>query len=132
MPGLPPYNPQAQAPQPETGCCYQCFSDSIGNSQIQKNPVLVPFAPIQLCNANPSRKQLILVNTSQDIVYVGLGSAPDPGDSVTPFAYNFALTACTTSPDDGTGGIWVSDIWQGPVYVSSQGNSGVVNFTELV
>lgn len=113
------------------GCCNECYSNSIGTSNLFQNPVNVPIVPIQLCNANSSRKELILVNTSTDFVYVSLGQPPQPGNSPSPFAYSFVLAPCQAA-DDGSGGVWISDIWQGTIFLSSFSGAGVVNFTEMV
>lgn len=123
------------APQPNAnqgGCCCECYSSSIGDSQTSQNPIQVPDGSsgqdaALIANKNPSRKEIFLINTSASaIVYIGLGYKP------TTTSYSIALTNCTTSDDDGTGGIWVSDIWQGPIYALGSASGGKCNLTEEV
>lgn len=126
-----PYNPQIQAPQPgqdSGGCCCECYSSSLGNSNLQQNPVPVNAeSPIQVANVNPSRKELFLINTSAaGVVYIGLGFQP------TQTQYSLALIPCSTSDDDGTGGIWISDMWQGAIFAIAFVDGCKLNFTEQV
>lgn len=71
--------------------------------------VVVGSSAVILLFANPNRKELFIVNRGTSIIYIGLGSNP------TSTQYHLALPACS-SADDGTGGVFISDIWQGDVY----------------
>jgi hypothetical protein len=129
--GNPAYTPQNVAPQPgedKPNCCAECHSDSLGNSNILPNPITINSdTSQQVCQSNPSRKELILVNTSvTDVIKIGLGFQP------TQTNYTLALTPCINTDDDGTGGIWISDMWQGSIYAIAASDGCKVNFTEQV
>lgn len=112
------------------GCCNECYSSSIGNSGLFSNPIVIGSAALQIANGNPSRKELFLINTSTDIIYIGLGYAPSFNGNGG--SYSFALAPCLSAKDDGTGGIFVSDMWQGPIFAVSATGNGLLCFTEEV
>jgi hypothetical protein len=84
------------------------------------------FSSILAANAN--RKECIIVNTGTATVYLGLGQTP------TATAYHIALSPCTVA-NDGTGGVYISDIWLGAINAIvgtvSPPVSGTVCATEL-
>jgi hypothetical protein len=73
--------------------------------------------------SNASRKECVVANTGTTPVYLGLGQAP------TTSAYHICLAACATA-NDGTGGIFTSDIWVGAINAICS-VSGTVVVTEL-
>ena len=74
--------------------------------------------------SNTSRKEVIIVNTDVVTVYIGLGQTP------TATAYHIALSPCTTA-HDGTGGVYISDIFQGAINAIVASTSGHCVVTEL-
>jgi hypothetical protein len=74
--------------------------------------------------ANANRLEAIVVNTSTVPILLGLGQTP------TATAYDVALSACTVT-NDGSGGVYVSDIWKGAIEGIVATGSGVAVVTEL-
>jgi hypothetical protein len=110
------------------GCCNaECYSQTLGTSAKFPNPVEVDsINAVQICLPNTQRKETILVNTGTTVIKVGLGLTP------TQTAYSFALPPCNNSNDDGSGGVFVSDMWQGSIFAISDADGGSVCFTEEV
>jgi hypothetical protein len=77
----------------------------------------------QILVANGGRLEVRVVNTGTTAVYLAFGKTPSST------AYAVALSACSVA-NDGTGGVWVSDLWKGNVNAIS-GTSGTVCVTEL-
>jgi hypothetical protein len=73
--------------------------------------------------ANTKRKECIVINSDTTIIYLGLGQTP----SAT--AYHVALSACSTA-NDGTGGVFVSDLWKGAINAIGSASGGHVCVTE--
>lgn len=91
-----------------------------------QNPVPVALSAFMIARENSSRREIMLVNVGIVAIYIGYGFPP------TSTNYSVALVACS-SPNDGTGGIWINDSWKGPVFVLAGGASGgAVNFTEIL
>lgn len=85
-------------------------SNSVGSlAGNQSNPVTVPGTgqPNLVLNANPERKQLIIVNIDTDIIEVHYGA---PGSVV-------RLLTASGAFYDGTGGELDDEIWKGSVYL---------------
>jgi hypothetical protein len=78
----------------------------------------------QILGANPSRTELIIVNTGTVPVFLGLGRTP------TGTAYHVALAPCGTA-NDGTGGSFICDWWTGPVQAIAPAGGGAVCATEI-
>lgn len=78
----------------------------------------------QILATNAVRKELIITNTGTVTVYLALGQTP------TSSAYHIALAPCG-SANDGTGGVYVSDIWKGAINAITAGSAGTVCVTEL-
>lgn len=72
----------------------------------------------QILAANAGRKGLVIQNTGTTILYLVFGTST-PTTSV----YHYALSACTAN-DDGKGGAWFDDPWQGAVQALSSGSGG--------
>jgi hypothetical protein len=75
-------------------------------------------------SSNAARREVIVVNTGATIIYLGLGQTP------TATAYHVALKACAAA-NDGTGGVFVSDMWTGQINAIGSASSGTVVVTEL-
>lgn len=95
------------------------------NSSTASTPAAqtVTTSSASILAANPSRKECLVVNTGTAVVYLGLGQTP------TATAYHIALHPCL-SANDGTGGTWLSDVWQGGINAIGAA-SGTVVVTEL-
>lgn len=78
----------------------------------------------QILAANPSRAELIIVNTGTVPVLLCLGQTP------TATAYHVPLSPCATA-NDGTGGSFVCDWWTGPVEAIAPAGGGTVCATEI-
>jgi hypothetical protein len=78
----------------------------------------------QILASNVNRKECTIVNTGTVVVYLALGQTP------TNSAYHIALSPCTTA-NDGTGGVYISDIWVGAINAITASTSGTVCVTEL-
>jgi hypothetical protein len=76
--------------------------------------------------ANEYRKRLIIQNTGIYPVYLGLGAAP------TTTNYHLALAGCSNSAGDGSGGVYLDEMWKGPVFAISSTAGATVNPTELL
>jgi hypothetical protein len=74
--------------------------------------------------ANAARLEATIVNTGTTVVYIAVN-----GQVPTTTAYYIALSACSTA-NDGTGGIWISDVVKGQVQAIC-GTSGTICVTEL-
>lgn len=79
----------------------------------------------QVLAANSARKQFMIQNTGTTVLKFRL-DATDPTQTV----YHFALSACA-SADDGTGGVYVSDLYTGVVKAISATSGGTMVITEI-
>lgn len=111
-----------------------CYADALGGSQSAPNPISIPNASAagtgntQVCQKNANRKEIILVNVGTVTIFISLGQ---PATSQN---YSFALSPCAIA-NDGTGGLWISDIWQGEIHAitaNGAGSAGLLNVTEEV
>lgn len=115
----------SQPNQGGAGCCAECYSNTLGVSK-EQNPVPIDTEIVQLALPNSSRKRMIIVNTGSTTIYIGYNSG------VNASSYVYALPAVISSPNDGTGGLAIDEMWQGSVFAVSSSSGGSVNFTELV
>lgn len=79
----------------------------------------------QIVGTNPARRGLIVQNTGTTTVYLALG-----GGSPTATVYHVALKACANG-DDGSGGIYLDDAWQGAVQAIGSAPGGTLVLTEI-
>ena len=79
----------------------------------------------QLIASNSSRRQVMVQNTGTTTVYLALG-----GSNPTTTVYHLALKACTNA-NDGTGGVFITTMWNGAIQAISSAASGTVVVTEL-
>lgn len=84
----------------------------------------VSTVSIQVLAANSNRKEVIITNTGTTVIYLGLGATPTVTD------YHVALSGCTNA-NDGTGSVYVSDIWKGVINAIGSGSTGSVVSAEL-
>lgn len=105
-----------------------------GNLIVDEPPSVNSNAPAQTAVAavsvtvlasNTARHECIVVNTGTTILYLGLGQTP------TATAYHVALSACAVA-NDGTGGVYVSDVWKGAINAIGSAGGGTCVVTELV
>jgi hypothetical protein len=75
--------------------------------------------------SNTARKKCFVVNTGSTIIYLGLGQTP------TATAYHVALSPCANAPNDGSGGTFNDDTWDGAISAISSAAGGTVCVTEL-
>lgn len=75
--------------------------------------------------SNTSRKRAIVTNVGIFPIYLGLGQTP------TTAAYHVALSACSNSADDGSGGVYVLDIWDGAINAICGNAAGAVSVVEM-
>lgn len=81
--------------------------------------------PTPVLQANPSRLEVNIQNTSTDVIYLIL--TQNKGSLTN---YHIALAACGTA-GDGTGGNWTSDLWKGPIFALSSTGAGKLAVTEM-
>lgn len=74
--------------------------------------------------SNAARRECIVQNTGTTVIFLGLGQTP------TNVNYHVALKSCTVS-NDGTGGVFVSDLWTGAINAIGSAASGTIVVTEL-
>jgi uncharacterized protein YdaL len=86
--------------------------------------VAVTTASGVILAANSARKECIITNIGTTVIYLGLGATP------TAVNYHVALSGCTNA-HDGTGSVYLSDIWKGVINAISSGASGLVATAEL-
>lgn len=79
----------------------------------------------QVIASNSSRKQFMIQNTGTTVLKFRLDST-DPTQTV----YHFALQACAGA-DDGSGGVYVSDLYTGVVKAISSASGGTMVITEI-
>lgn len=79
----------------------------------------------QVLASNANRKSLMIQNTGTTVLKFTLGT-----NTVTQTVYHFALAA-STGADDGTGGVYTSDMWTGAVRAISSSAGGTMVITEL-
>lgn len=73
---------------------------------------------------NEKRKRFMVQNTGTTVIKLGLGRTP------TATAYHVALKACA-SADDGSGGMYIDEMWRGDVTAISSAAGGTCVVTEL-
>jgi hypothetical protein len=88
------------------------------------NPVAVGVAAVQLMLDNPNRTELAVSNVGTTHIYLGFGRVP------TALNYDFVLSP-SGSANDGSGGVWISDIFTGAVWAISDVAAGSVALKEL-
>lgn len=76
--------------------------------------------------ANTSRCRIMVQNTGTTILRLALGPTAPTGT-----AYHIALPPCTVA-NDGLGGTWIDDMWQGQVQAISSAAGGLCVVTELI
>ena len=74
---------------------------------------------------NSARKKCLVTNTGSTTIYLGLGQTP----SVT--AYHVALSPCGNAPNDGSGGTFFDDSWDGAINAISSAAGGTVCVLEM-
>lgn len=79
----------------------------------------------QVLAANANRRGLMVQNTGTTIIYLVLG-AGTPTTSV----YHVALKGGTAA-DDGTGAIYLDDVWTGAVQAIGSAGGGTLVLTEV-
>lgn len=84
----------------------------------------VGTSSVNVLSSNTARREVIIQNTDTTVIYIGLGQTP------TSTTYHVALKACS-SANDGTGGVYVSDLWTGQINAISSATGGHVVVTEL-
>ena len=84
----------------------------------------VTSAASNLLSANPARREVIITNTDVVVIYIALGQTP------TSSAYHVALSPCQVA-HDGTGGIFLSDIFKGQINAIVASTSGHASIVEL-
>ncbi len=87
--------------------------------------IAVGTAAVPLLAANSKRKRLIIQNTANVAVNLVFGAV-----APTATVYHMTLKAATGA-DDGTGVVYIDDMWQGDVWALSAGSATVV-VTEFV
>lgn len=78
----------------------------------------------QILAANASRKEVIITNKDVVTVYIGLGQTP------TATAYHASLSPCAVA-NDGTGGVFISDLFTGAINAIVASTAGSVVIAEL-
>lgn len=96
-------------------------ASSTSSSPLQQ---AVGTSSVNLLSANAARREVIVVNTGTTVLYLGLGQTP------TNTAYHVALKACG-SANDGTGGVYISDLFSGQINAIGSAVSGTVVVCEL-
>lgn len=99
-------------------------SETVNDPVGQVGPISAT-TPTLILQANPSRLEVLIQNTSTDVIFLIL--TQNKG-SLTNF--HIALAA-SSSANDGTGGIWISDLWKGPIYALSSTGAGTLAVTEM-
>lgn len=79
----------------------------------------------QILAVNTGRRGMIIQNTGTTVIYLTLGSAT-PTASV----YHIALKAAAAQ-DDGSGGVYLDDVWTGAVQAIGSGGGGTLVITEI-
>lgn len=80
---------------------------------------------VQILAANTSRKRVMVQNTGTTIIKISLSST-DPTQTV----YHLAIAPGSIA-DDGKGGVYIDEMWQGVVKAISSGAGGTVSVVEL-
>lgn len=83
------------------------------------NPIAVGTSPIKLMDFNECRKEVVIQNTGTTVLAIKL--APNPNYAVGDF---HVLLSAGTASRDGSGGIFVSDTWQGQIWIVSSAPGG--------
>ena len=104
-----------------------CPSSQLNQPYQPSNPVAVGLTAVKLMDANQLRKEFIIANTGTTVIAIGFG----PNPSITNGQF-VVLLAGGSSSRDGTGGTFVSDMWQGQVWAISSAVSGEIVLTEMV
>lgn len=102
---------------------------------VDTNPQVVASAPAQITQgatgarileANARRRGLLIQNTGTTVIKLVFGNT-----NPTATAYHVAL-APASGADDGTGGLYTDDAWQGPIRAISSGAGGTLVITEFL
>lgn len=84
----------------------------------------VGTSSVSVLSSNTARRECIVQNTGTTIIYLGLGQTPTTSN------YHVALKSCSLA-NDGSGGIFLSDLWTGAINAIGSAASGTVVVTEL-
>jgi hypothetical protein len=114
-------------PQIASGFDSDCPSSQLNQPFASPNPIAVGTSPVKLMDANSLRRELIIVNTGTTILAIDF--VPNP--NYTTGQFRILLPPCSSSRD-GTGGVFVSDMWQGQVWIVSSASSGECVITEMI
>ena len=74
---------------------------------------------------NAARKKFLVTNTGITTIFLGLGQTP------TITAYHVALAPCGNSANDGSGGTFFDDSWDGAINAISSAAAGTVCVLEM-
>lgn len=77
----------------------------------------------EVAAANTARRRVMIQNTGTTVIKLNLG-----GVAVTQTAYHVALPACAVA-DDGTGGTYIDEMWNGAIQAISSGAGGTIVVT---
>src|ERR1043166_150444 len=103
-----------------------CPSQQLAQPQFA-NPITVGTTPVKLLDANPKRKEFIITNSGTTIIVLKFTAPPNynTGD------FHIILPASSVARD-GTGGSFISDLWQGSVWAVGNNVSGEVILVEEI
>lgn len=79
-----------------------------------------------ILNANALRTGMVIQNTGTTVIYLTLGATVP-----TVTAYHYALAACSVA-DNGIGGVYIDDAWNGVVRAIGSAGGGSVVITEIL
>jgi hypothetical protein len=94
---------------------------------LNQNPVTITSDAKQLALENHNRAEMFIVNVSTVSILIAFGFIP------TSTVYTLPLQACGIA-NDGTGGVIISDQWQGQVWAilaAGAAGNGALLFTEI-
>lgn len=94
----------------------------------QPNQVLVAATGAQVLAPNANRLEVLIQNVGTSAVMLVLGAINFP--VLTGTRYHVVLFG-GTSPDDGTGASWISDLWKGGIFAICPAGNGILAITEL-
>jgi hypothetical protein len=107
-----------------TGTTVQPVDTPVSSTSSAPAAQTVTSTSASILAANANRLECTIVNTGIVPIFIGLGKVP------TATAYHIALSPCSVA-NDGTGGVYVSDIWKGAVNAIVASTSGTVCVAEL-
>ena len=113
-------------PPVSSGYGVDCPSSQLGNPQFP-NPIAIGTTAVKILDPNLKRKEFIIQNTGTTILAIKFGAPANfnAGD------FHVILSASSASRD-GSGGTFISDMWQGSVYIVSNNVSGECVLTEEI